>query len=118
MSGAAMASFVSSPTLSLVALTLAIIGTLSFQATFWAVPPSFLTGRSAAAGIAFIVAVGNLGGFAGPYLIGRVKEATNSYAIALLVLVLELGRWRGLGALPHAQRALACLRPVASRIRA
>jgi ACS family tartrate transporter-like MFS transporter len=84
--GLAMAAFVSSPILSLVALTLSIIGTLSFQATFWAVPPSFLTGRSAAAGIAFIVAVGNLGGFAGPYLIGRVKEVTNSYAIALLVL--------------------------------
>lgn len=84
--GLAMAAFVTSPALSLIALTLTIVGTISFQATFWAVPPSFLTGRAAAAGIAFVVAVGNLGGFAGPYLIGRVKEATNSYAIALLVL--------------------------------
>ena len=49
-------------------------------------PASFLTGRAAAAGIALIVAVGNLGRFAGPYLIGRVKEATDSYTIALLVL--------------------------------
>jgi MFS transporter, ACS family, tartrate transporter len=77
---------VSSPTLSLIALTLTIAGTLAFQATFWAVPASFLTGRAAAAGIALMVAVGNLGGFAGPYLIGRVKEATDSYTIALLVL--------------------------------
>jgi nitrate/nitrite transporter NarK len=75
-----------SPTLSLIALTLTIAGTLAFQATFWAVPASFLTGRAAAAGIVLIVAVGNLGGFAGPYLIGRVKEATDSYTIALLVL--------------------------------
>jgi MFS transporter, ACS family, tartrate transporter len=84
--GLAMAAFVNSPTLSMIALTFALVGTISFQATFWAVPPSFLTGRAAAAGIAFVVAVGNLGGFAGPYLIGRVKEATNSYAIAMLVL--------------------------------
>ncbi len=84
--GLAIASYVSSPTVSLAALTLAIMGTLAFQATFWAVPSTFLTGRSAAAGIALIVAVGNLGGFAGPYLIGRIKEATNSYTIALLVL--------------------------------
>jgi ACS family tartrate transporter-like MFS transporter len=84
--GLVIASCVSSPVFSLAALTLTIIGTLSFQATFWAVPATFLTGRAAAAGIALIVAVGNLGGFAGPYLIGRVKEATNSYMIALLVL--------------------------------
>ena len=77
---------VSSPTLSLIALTLTIAGTLALQATFWAVPASFLTGRAAAAGIALIVAVDNLGGFAGPYLIGCVKEATDSYTIALLVL--------------------------------
>jgi MFS transporter, ACS family, tartrate transporter len=84
--GLVLAAWVSSPTLSLIALTLTIVGTLAFQATFWAVPASFLTGRAAAAGIALIVAVGNLGGFAGPYLIGRVKEATDSYTIALLVL--------------------------------
>jgi ACS family tartrate transporter-like MFS transporter len=84
--GLAIAACVSAPTISLTALTMAIMGTLAFQATFWAVPATFLTGRSAAAGIALIVAVGNLGGFAGPYLIGRVKEVTNSYSIALLVL--------------------------------
>jgi len=84
--GLVLSAVLTSPTLSLMALTAAIVGSVSFQATFWAVPTTFLTGRAAAGGIALIVAVGNLGGFAGPYLIGRVKEATDSYSVALLVL--------------------------------
>lgn len=84
--GLVVAAFVTAPTLSLAALTLPIVGALAFQATFWAVPQTFLTGRAAAAGIALIVSVGNLGGFVGPYLIGRVVEATDSYKTALPVL--------------------------------
>jgi ACS family tartrate transporter-like MFS transporter len=44
-------------------------------------PSEFLTGYSAAAGIALINSVGNLGGFAGPYMIGRIATRTgNPYA--------------------------------------
>ena len=84
--GLAVSACVNSPIVSMIALTAVIVGSVSFQATFWAVPASFLTGRAAAIGIAFVVSVGNLGGLAGPYLIGRVKEITNSYSIGLLVL--------------------------------
>ena len=66
----------------------------------------FLTGTAAAGGIALINAVGNLGGFAGPYAVGWVLQATGSYAggMAILavsmaiaaVLVLALGRFRRL----------------------
>jgi MFS transporter, ACS family, tartrate transporter len=84
--GLAMSAVATSPALSLAALTAVIVGTVSFQATFWAVPATFLSGRAAAVGIAFVVAFGNLGGLAGPYLIGRIKEATNSYSVSLLVL--------------------------------
>ena len=38
--------------------------------TFWALPTAMLTGSAAAGGIALINAVGNLGGFLGPYLMG------------------------------------------------
>ncbi len=41
--GLAIAACVSEPTVSLAALTMAIMGTLAFQATFWAVPATFLT---------------------------------------------------------------------------
>jgi ACS family tartrate transporter-like MFS transporter len=69
---------------------------------FWALPSEFLTGYSAAAGIALINSVGNLGGFAGPYTIGRIATRTgNPYAglaiagVALFIsaaLVLLLSR--------------------------
>jgi ACS family tartrate transporter-like MFS transporter len=51
---------------------------------------TFLTGRAAAGGLAVIVSIGNLGGFAGPYLVGYVREATHSYVNALLVIAAVL----------------------------
>jgi MFS transporter, ACS family, tartrate transporter len=53
---------------------------------FWALPPIFLGGTAAAAGIALINAVGNLGGFAGPAIMGALRDATGGYAGGLLVL--------------------------------
>jgi nitrate/nitrite transporter NarK len=59
---------------------------------FWSLPNKFLTGASAAAGIAFINSLGNVGGFVGPYAIGAVIKKTGSpngglifAAIALLI---------------------------------
>jgi ACS family tartrate transporter-like MFS transporter len=46
----------------------------------------FLTGSAAAGGIALINSVGNLGGFAGPYIMGWVKDATGSFKAGLYVL--------------------------------
>jgi MFS transporter, ACS family, tartrate transporter len=45
----------------------------------WSLPNEFLTGFSAAAGIAFINSVGNLGGFIGPYAMGEINKATGSF---------------------------------------
>jgi ACS family tartrate transporter-like MFS transporter len=68
-------------------LCLAIIGTYAIKGPFWALSTEWLSAGTAAAGIAQINAIGNLGGFAGNYLIGAIKEATGSYAMALLPLV-------------------------------
>jgi MFS transporter, ACS family, tartrate transporter len=76
----------SSPILKMIALTITVSSILSFQATFWAIPSGFLTGRAAAGGIALIVSIGNLGGFAGPSLIGLIKEATHGFTIPLLTV--------------------------------
>jgi ACS family tartrate transporter-like MFS transporter len=46
----------------------------------------FLTGASAAAGIALINCMGNLGGFIGPVLIGWMKDRWGSYAAGLYVV--------------------------------
>jgi MFS family permease len=74
------------PFLSFVSITLATVGIISVLSIFWTLPSSMLSGAAAACGIALINSVGNLGGFAGPYLIGYVKEITNSFQVALLVL--------------------------------
>jgi len=75
-----------SPVPAMLALTLITCGVLSFLATFWAVPASFLRASAAAAGIAWINAVGNLGGHFGPDLIGRIRTATNSTALAFAAM--------------------------------
>ena len=53
---------------------------------FWAMPPIFLGGTAAAAGIALINAIGNLGGFVGPAIMGMLRDSTGGYAGGLLVL--------------------------------
>jgi nitrate/nitrite transporter NarK len=53
---------------------------------FWAIPPQLLGGTAAAAGIAMINAIGNLGGFVGPTLVGALHEWTGGYNGALLAL--------------------------------
>ena len=74
------------PILSMIGLTLVTSGLLSFVCTFWALPTAFLTGTAAAAGIAWINSVGNLGGHFGPDLIGRIRTATNSSEWAFIAL--------------------------------
>jgi ACS family tartrate transporter-like MFS transporter len=102
--GFALAAGVSAQAIVLVAMTLVAVGVCASLAPFWAIPPAFLTGTAAAGGIALINAVGNLGGFAGPYIMGWAREETGSYTLGLsilagsmavaAVLVLALGRFR------------------------
>jgi len=57
----------------------------SLMGPFWSLPNEFLTGYSAAAGIAFINCFGNLGGFVGPYAMGAIASTTGSYRGGLVV---------------------------------
>jgi ACS family tartrate transporter-like MFS transporter len=61
-----------------------------FQPVFWAVPTRFLTESAAAASIGLINAVGNLGGFAGPMVVGYLATRTHSFSAGLLYLVASL----------------------------
>ncbi|MGX1320536.1 ACS family tartrate transporter-like MFS transporter [Bradyrhizobium sp. USDA 377] len=63
----------------LVALTLVNIGISSAKPPLWSMPTLFLSGPAAAAGIATINSIGNLGGFAGPAMIGWIKDQTGSF---------------------------------------
>ncbi|MGA1621301.1 MAG: MFS transporter, partial [Synechocystis sp.] len=84
--GLALGSLVSNPILLLLSLTLAYLGVWSSIPTFWTVPNTFLQGTGAAAGIALINSVGNLGGFVGPFLIGLIKQITQHFSGALLTV--------------------------------
>jgi MFS transporter, ACS family, tartrate transporter len=78
--------FQSSVPLIVVSFTLCQIGQRSIMPPFWAIPPIFLGGSAAAAGIALINSVGNLGGYVGPSVMGFLKDRTGGYSGGLLVL--------------------------------
>ena len=66
------------------------MGLYSFCGPFWALPSEFLSGFSAAAGIALINSIGNMGGFVGPYVIGAISRRTQSFWGGLIVAGLSL----------------------------
>ena len=78
---------------AIAALSVAAAGTISCAPLFWSLPTAFLAGAGAAAGIAWVNSVGNLAGFAGPYLVGFLKDQTGSNAAGMYMLagVLVIG---------------------------
>jgi MFS transporter, ACS family, tartrate transporter len=70
-----------------VILCLAVIGIYAGKGPVWAVSTEWLSGRTAAAGIAQINALSNLAGFVTTYAIGFIKDATGSFSLALVPLV-------------------------------
>jgi ACS family tartrate transporter-like MFS transporter len=73
---------------SLAGMSLAAMGFYGSKGPFWAMPSMFLTGTAAAASIAWINSIGNLGGFFGPWYVGVMKDVTGSYAGGLYGLAL------------------------------
>lgn len=72
------------PFARIASLALVSIGAVSFLAPFWCLPTMLLRGSAAAAGIALVNAIGNVGGFVGPYVVGRLKDATGGTAGAFI----------------------------------
>jgi MFS transporter, ACS family, tartrate transporter len=70
--------WIHSPFVTVALLSLLAVGYCSSLSPFWAIPSEFLTGFSAASGIAVINSVGNLGGFAGPYAVGFINQKTGN----------------------------------------
>jgi ACS family tartrate transporter-like MFS transporter len=71
---------------SILAISVAVLGVFSVVGPFWAMPAAILSDAAAAAGIAFINAMGNLGGFVGPYVIGIVRTSTGQFKGGLLLV--------------------------------
>jgi ACS family tartrate transporter-like MFS transporter len=97
---------IDNPYLLMTAIVLAQMGQSSIAPTFWALPTAMLSGTAAAGGIALINAVGNLGGFIGPYAMGLIRDSTGNFKLGLFaiscgalvagIVVLALGHDRGL----------------------
>jgi ACS family tartrate transporter-like MFS transporter len=84
--GCAGAALLRNPLLAVLSLALIQVGAMTFLPPFWSIPSTVLTGSAAAATIALINSIGNIGGFVGPNLLGSMKQATGGFSGALLVL--------------------------------
>jgi ACS family tartrate transporter-like MFS transporter len=105
------------PIMTMAMLVIAAMGQSSTGPTFWSLPTAMLSGTAAAGGIALINALGNLGGFFGPYLFGLIKDATGgSFTFGLVAIamgpiisacvVLLLGHDRRLEHIPAARQGV------------
>jgi ACS family tartrate transporter-like MFS transporter len=74
------------PIASLSLLSTALAGLYAFKAPFWSLPGLFLSRSTAAISIASINSIGNLGGFAGPYMVGLAKGSSGDPLSGLLFL--------------------------------
>ena len=84
--GCAGAALLTDPIARFASLALAQIAVIAFLAPFWVLPTILLSGSSAAVGIALVNAIGNIGGFVGPTIIGFLKNTTGGDNGALLSL--------------------------------
>ncbi len=91
--GFALTGLVHGTAPSIAALSIAMLGLASMLGPFWAFATSFLGGIGAAAGIALVNSVGNIGGFVGPNIVGYVQQTSHSFSGSLLVIggILALG---------------------------
>jgi len=92
---------------TIVLLCFAALGIYSVYGPFYSLPGDFLTGFAAASGIALVSSLANLGGFAGPYAIGRIKDQTGSLYGGLAVAGVSL----------FASAALMLLLPKTAKVR-
>lgn len=84
--GLFLSAWLGAPVAQLAALCLVAFSLFSCTAVFWTLPGRFFAGASAAAGIALINSVGNLGGYIGPFVIGALKAYTGNLASGLYFL--------------------------------
>jgi MFS transporter, ACS family, tartrate transporter len=84
--GTLITAHAQSPLLLTVGITLGAVGLLSALPRFWAGPTALFDGSAAAAGIALIAVLGNLGGFLGPAFTGIAEDNSGGYEMPLTVL--------------------------------
>jgi ACS family tartrate transporter-like MFS transporter len=103
--------------LTILLLLFARTGIKAYQPAFWTLPSLFLSSSAAAGSVGFINSFGNLGGFVGPKVLGKVEQMTGSFSggiwflaammviSTIIVLTLGLGKSEGGNARAEPKRA-------------
>lgn len=82
-----LALFANSPELTIAIIAVTASAIFAALPNFWTLPTQFLTGAAAAAGVALINTIGNLAGFAAPYVTGALSDATGgTYTVPMFVV--------------------------------
>src|ERR1700744_2272504 len=84
--GFAWAAHAESISVALCAMSLVAIGLWSTMGPFWALTTRMIGGAAAAGGVAIITMLGAVGGFLGPYVTGRLRDVTSSFASGLYLV--------------------------------
>ena len=98
-SGFVLTALTSNPVLGLIGLIIGTAGIAAGSPSVWVLPTALLTGTASAAGLALINSAGSTGGFAGPYIIGWVRDTTGSFSFALLFLAAVMAAAAGVAIL-------------------
>jgi ACS family tartrate transporter-like MFS transporter len=109
----ATAALAESAAVAIATITVGAVGTLAMLPIFWTLPSTLVRGVAAAAAIAFINSLGNVGGFVGPILIGWLKATTGGFSAGLVVAAIAVAA-SGVGALTVARAMRDGTRPVES----
>ena len=88
--GMVAGAFAHAPRVYFFFMVLTAIGTYAPMSVWWSYPTAFLSGTAAAGAVGLINSMGNLGGFAGPYITGWIKQTTGSFAGAMVYMALSL----------------------------
>lgn len=88
--GLAFAASATTVVMVVMALVIVNVGISCSKPPLWSMPTMFLSGSAAAAGIATINSIGNLGGFVGPAMIGWIKDRTGGFAGGLIFVACTL----------------------------
>jgi ACS family tartrate transporter-like MFS transporter len=100
-----VAAYGGTPVLVIAGMGLGMLGAQSMLGPFWAMATSRLSGTAAAAGIAVINSVGNLGGYFGPYIIGWARSDSGNFRGGLLAVGVVLAMSAGLAPVVGSNRA-------------
>src|SRR5205823_9585632 len=84
--GLALSTYFPDPVQKMIVLSIGAIGMFAIAPLFWTLPTAFLSGTAAAGGIALINSIGNLAGFAAPFAMGYLKDATGGFSAGLLAV--------------------------------